>query len=90
MLDYADAWAPNPGRPPMPDLPDRLQELRERSTELGRARVPVLLFGMEGSPQRVESYTEMGVDECVFLLPSLGFDDTVAALTTVAHDCLGR
>jgi probable F420-dependent oxidoreductase len=84
VLDYADAWAPNPGWPPMPDLPDRMQELRERAQSQGRGHIPVYIFGVTGGAEQVERYAELGVDECVFLLPTLPHAEAVEALERMA------
>jgi probable F420-dependent oxidoreductase len=83
VLDFGDAWAPNPGWPPMPDLPARLEELRDRATAAGR-HVPVYIFGVTGGAEQVERYTEFGVDECVFLLPTLEEDESLIALDEIA------
>lgn len=84
VLDYADAWAPNPGWPPMPDLADRIAELRRRSVEQGREHIPVHLFGMAADPEQIASYEAMGVDVCVFLLESLPRDKALEALAGMA------
>jgi probable F420-dependent oxidoreductase len=88
VLDYADAWAPNPGWPPMPDLPDRIQELRERAAAQGRERIPIYIFGVTGGAEQVQRYAELGVDECVFLLPTLPRPQTVEALQEMAKAVL--
>jgi probable F420-dependent oxidoreductase len=84
VLEYADAWAPNPGWPPMPDLPERIAELRSRSAELGRGHIPVFLFGMAADAHQIASYEAMGVDVCVFLLETSSHDRTLDALGLVA------
>lgn len=88
VLDYADAWAPNPGWPPMPDLPDRIQELRERGAAQGRESIPVYIFGVTGGAEQVERYADLGVDECVFLLPTLPTDRAIDALAEIAQAVL--
>jgi hypothetical protein len=84
VLEYADAWAPNPGWPPMPDLPGRIAELRGRSAAMGRPHTPVFLFGMAPDADQVASYESMGVDVCVFLLETAPEDATLDALGTIA------
>jgi probable F420-dependent oxidoreductase len=84
VLEYADAWAPNPGWPPMPDLPGRIAELRGRSAAMGRPHTPVFLFGMAPDADQVASYESMGVDVCVFLLETAPEDATLEALGTIA------
>ncbi|RFA08537.1 LLM class F420-dependent oxidoreductase [Subtercola boreus] len=88
VLDYADAWCPNPGWPAMPDLPDRLQELRDRSRTSGRGHIPVYIFGVTGGAEQADVYREWGVDESVFLLPTLPQDETIAALDELASAVL--
>jgi probable F420-dependent oxidoreductase len=85
VLDYADAWAPNPGWPPMPDIPDRIQELRERSHDIGR-EISIYVFGVgvESGAEQAQRYRDMGVDECVFLLPTLPQEEALGALHEIA------
>jgi probable F420-dependent oxidoreductase len=84
VLEYGDAWAPNPGWPPMPDLPDRLEELRERSAAEGRGHIPVIIFGVSGEEGEVERYSELGVDACIFLLATTPEDQTHKDLARIA------
>jgi probable F420-dependent oxidoreductase len=80
VLEYGDAWAPNPGWPPMPDIPDRIAELRERAAAAGRAHIRVYVFGVTGGIAAVERYRELGVDQCVLLLPTLPERESIAEL----------
>jgi probable F420-dependent oxidoreductase len=86
VLDYADAWAPNPGWPPMPDIPDRIQELRDRSQGLQR-KISVYVFGVgvEEGAEQAQKYRDMGVDECVYLLPTLPKAEALTALREIAQ-----
>lgn len=83
VIDYADAWAPNPGWPPMPDLPDRINQLRESAAAAGRGHIPVYLFGMSAVAEHIENYAELGVEECVFLLPTLPFEESASELKRI-------
>lgn len=85
VLEYGDAWAPNPGWPPMPDLAQRISELRARGRELGRPDIPVMIFGMSEEGDQVKRYAEMGVDECVFLLPDVDRDEALRTLERIAQ-----
>jgi probable F420-dependent oxidoreductase len=85
VLEFGDAWAPNPGWPPMPDLPDRITELRERATAAGRPHIPVLIFGMSDEPGQVEHYATMGADACVFLLEAMPYEDARKMLSSIAN-----
>jgi probable F420-dependent oxidoreductase len=84
VLDYGDAWAPNPGWPPMDDLPERIDELRERAAAAGRGHIPVMIFGMSEEGDQVARYADMGVDACVFLLETLPLSQSRDALARVA------
>jgi len=83
VLEYGDAWAPNPGWPPMPDIPDRIAELRERAAAADR-KIRVYVFGVTGGREAVDRYRELGIDECVMLLPTLSEKDTLAELDALA------
>jgi len=85
VLEYGDAWAPNPGWPPMPDMKDRIAELRSRCDAGGRDRMPVMVFGMSPDPRQVEEYQRMDADACVFLLETLPADEALARLATIAR-----
>lgn len=71
VLDFGDAWAPNPGWPPMENLRERLGDLRKRSEKCGRGEIPVMIFGVSDDAEHVKRYATMGVAACVFLLPAL-------------------
>jgi probable F420-dependent oxidoreductase len=71
VLEYGDAWAPNPGWPPMEDLAERIDELKQRAKSSGRGEIPVMVFGMSADAKQVEHYASIGVTSCVFLLPTL-------------------
>ncbi|MCQ4150576.1 LLM class F420-dependent oxidoreductase [Rhodococcus qingshengii] len=83
VVDYADAWAPNPGWPPMPDLPDRIVQLRESAQAAGRGHIPVYLFGMDAVAEHIDNYAGLGVEECVFLLPTLSLEETLTELKRI-------
>jgi probable F420-dependent oxidoreductase len=85
VLEYGDAWAPNPGWPPMPNMKDRIAELRSRCDAAGRDRMPVMVFGMSPDPRQVEEYQRMDADACVFLLETLPADEALARLATIAR-----
>jgi methylmalonyl-CoA mutase cobalamin-binding subunit len=64
----------------MPDLPDRIEQLRESAKSAGRGHIPVYLFGMEPVAEHIENYANLGIEECVFLLPSLPTEESSAEL----------
>jgi probable F420-dependent oxidoreductase len=85
VLEFGDAWAPNPGWPPMPDLPERIVELRARASAAGRSRIPVLVFGVAAQRDQIEHYAAMGADACIFLLPTLPKVETIEILRDFAR-----
>jgi alkanesulfonate monooxygenase SsuD/methylene tetrahydromethanopterin reductase-like flavin-dependent oxidoreductase (luciferase family) len=85
VLEFGDAWAPNPGWPPMPDLPDRIVELRTRASAAGRPHIPVLVFGVAAQKDQIERYAAMAADACIFLLPTLPKAETIEALRSIAR-----
>lgn len=84
VLDYGDGWAPLPDWPPGPDLELRIHELRERTDAERRGHLPVYIFGLTGGREQVEHYAGIGADECVFLLPTLPRDESLAHLDEFA------
>jgi len=68
VLAFGDEWMPNRVRDE--DLVSRLEELRTRAQEIGRAPVPVTLFGLMRDPARIERLEAAGVQRGVFWLPA--------------------
>ncbi len=64
VLDYGDEWLPEPE----PDLIDRITVLRQRAERVGRAPIPVTVYGAE--PDRLAQYVNAGCRRCVYWLPS--------------------
>jgi alkanesulfonate monooxygenase SsuD/methylene tetrahydromethanopterin reductase-like flavin-dependent oxidoreductase (luciferase family) len=67
VLAYGDAWIPNYGE--IPDLLDRMAELRERADGAGR-RIPVVAFSVPADPAVLEELENAGVLRAVHWLPS--------------------
>lgn len=92
VVDYADAWALNPGSTPIADLPDRIAMLQKSAGAAGRGRIPVYLFGIEASTESLHNYAAQGIDECVFLLRSLPLEESCAELKRISSvtECIRR
>jgi probable F420-dependent oxidoreductase len=67
VLRYGDAWIPNYGE--LPDLLERIAELRERAVDAGR-EIPVVVFGVPADPAVLEELENAGVARGVHWLPS--------------------
>ena len=65
VLAYGDGWMPFP----VPGLPDRIRELRQRARDAGRA-IPVYLAGAPIDPRELTEYAEAGVERFIFELPA--------------------
>ncbi|MEA2178661.1 MAG: hypothetical protein QOG77_1958 [Solirubrobacteraceae bacterium] len=87
VLAYGDAWIPNYGE--IPDLPERIAELRRRADEAGRD-IPVVAFGVPADAAALEALEKADVARAVYWLPSAHrgplerslerFEDAVAEL----------
>lgn len=84
VLEYGDAWGPNAGWPLPPDFPDRVSELRERASAVGRGPFPVQIHGGLPRPSDVEQAESLAVDVCVVHLPTLPEAEALAVLATTA------
>jgi probable F420-dependent oxidoreductase len=82
VLAYGDGWMPGHQRD-LAALAARIDELQERAASAGRDPIPVTIFS--ANPARLETYAEMGVSRCVFLVPT---DDSDAALDELAERAL--
>lgn len=84
VLEYGDAWMPNPVGQPAADLADPLADVRRRAADAGWKHVPVTIFGAPEEREQVERYGELGVDRCLFLLPALPTDEALRQLDVLA------
>jgi probable F420-dependent oxidoreductase len=69
VIDYGDAWMPIPGRNPVP-LGDRIKQLQQMAAAAGRGPIPVTVYGTVPRPEVVQHYIDVGVERCIFWLPS--------------------
>jgi probable F420-dependent oxidoreductase len=89
VLDFGDASMPN-RVDDLDALADRIAELRGRAANRGRGRVPVTIFDAKSEPSDLDRYVEMGVDRCLFAVPSAGADEVLPRLDTYAERVAGR
>jgi probable F420-dependent oxidoreductase len=68
VLSFGDGWIPN--RVPQEELGARIEELQRRAEAAGRGRLPVTFYGAKPERETVEQLAAVGVDRCVFWLPS--------------------
>ena len=78
VVDYGDAWMPIPGRGA--DIGNRMQQLQELAAEAGRGWIPVTIYGTLPRPEVVQHYADVGVDRCIFWLPSAPSDEVLPLL----------
>jgi probable F420-dependent oxidoreductase len=78
-VEYGDGWMPIPGRGHRP-LSERIAELNRLAAEAGRGRIPVSVFGASPRPDVVQHYAELGVERCIFWLPSASREEVLPLL----------
>ncbi|MGI5168172.1 TIGR03619 family F420-dependent LLM class oxidoreductase [Spirillospora sp. CA-253888] len=76
IAEYGDGWMPIGGAGIREALPD----LREACAKAGRDMVPVVPFGTLPSPEKLEYYASLGVEEVVLRVPSAGRDEVLPVL----------
>lgn len=67
VLRYGDAWMPQHRHG---NAIGRIGELRRRAAEAGRARVPVVVFGVPAKAEVLAEYEQAGADRAVHWLPA--------------------
>jgi hypothetical protein len=78
VIQYGDAWMPIPGRGAQ--IGDRMKELQEMASAAGRGTIPVTVYGTMARDEVVGHYRDIGVDRCIFWLPSASADEVMPAL----------
>jgi probable F420-dependent oxidoreductase len=66
---YADEWMPIARR--IPDLSDRLDELKELAAAAGRDPIPFTGYGIEPNAEAVEQMLGLGATRCILNLPAV-------------------
>ena len=77
VVRYGDAWMPI-GRGA--DLKSRIEELNRLTSEVGRARIPVTIFGAPPRADVIDDYAGAGVDRLLFHLPPAPHDEVMPLL----------
>jgi probable F420-dependent oxidoreductase len=82
LAEYADGWLPDMTVLTPEQLENKLVEIREACESIGRDPGAVQITAIAATPQArmIEQYVRLGVDRCVFLLPSVGADEAREAL----------
>lgn len=70
VVEYGDEWMPIVGRGTPEHLPARIAELQRMAAEKGRGPIPVTAFGCPTRAEWVERLQAMGVQRCIFNVPS--------------------
>lgn len=71
-------------------LEDRIKELQRLAAERGRDRVPITVFNGKAHRASIERYADMGVDRCIFWLPSENSDVLLPRLDHIVKECMNR
>ncbi len=78
IIDYADEWMPIGGR--SEHLAERIAELQRMAKAAGRDPIPVTIFGVRRDAKEIEAWAEAGVGRCLFMLPSVPAEQSIAML----------
>lgn len=85
VLEYGDAWMPNPVGQPADDMAGAIAEMRRRAADAGWERAPITIFGTPEEPEQVDRYAELGVERCLFVLPALPTSEALRRLDDMAQ-----
>jgi probable F420-dependent oxidoreductase len=83
VLDYGDGWMPIPTRGDKP-LSEQVTELQALAADAGRGRIPVTVYGTLPRPEVIQHYHDIGIDRCIFWLPSVPRDEALPQLDRYA------
>src|SRR4051794_24971462 len=81
-LRYGDGWIPHSRRPQYEDVTDFLPQFRQMAAEAGRdsASVPITVWGVGETVDRLRRYRDQGVARIVVSLPSEPAEKTLLTL----------
>ena len=82
VVEYGDGWLP---LMPPPVLSQQIPELNRLAEKAGRGPIPVTAYGVPGEKEVVEKYLKVGVERCVFWLPSEPPEQTLPTLDRLAE-----
>lgn len=83
VLAVGDGWMPN-RIADLDVLAARIRELEDRAGAAGRDRIEVTVFGAPRDPAVLERYAGIGVDRCLFAVPSAGRETVLPRLDELA------
>ncbi|MFG1999442.1 LLM class F420-dependent oxidoreductase [Spirillospora sp. NPDC048911] len=84
VAEYGDGWMPIGGA----GIREALPELRAACEKAGRETVPVIPFGTVPTPEKLEYYARLGVEEVVLRVPAAGRDEVLPVLDGYAAEYL--
>jgi probable F420-dependent oxidoreductase len=84
VVEYGDGWIPIPVASQRP-MSERIPELNRLAAEAGRGRIPVSVWGAPSRPEVIQHYAELGVERCVFWLPSAPREEVLPFLDRYAE-----
>ena len=81
-LRYGDGWIPHSRRPQYEDVTDFLPQFQQMAAEVGRdpASLPITVWGVGETVDRLQRYRDQGVARIVVSLPSEPAEKTLPAL----------
>jgi probable F420-dependent oxidoreductase len=81
-LRYGDGWIPHSRRPQYEDVTDFLPRFQQMAAEVGRdpASVPITVWGVSETVDRLQRYRDQGVARIVVSLPSEPAEKTLPTL----------
>jgi hypothetical protein len=83
VVEYGDGWMPN--RPSdFGEILPRLRELQSRAQSAGRGPLPVTMSEAPMDPAEIETYPALGVERCVYWLPSTNEGELVPLMDEIA------
>ena len=83
VIEYGDEWMPIGGR--ATNVGERIAELQRMAADAGRGPIPVTIFGVRPDPSVINHYREIGVNRCVFAMPSAPAETVLPILERCAE-----
>jgi probable F420-dependent oxidoreductase len=85
VLDFGDGWLPQCGPlESVDELRRRIEALRQRAADAGRAQPPVTLFSVPPRRSLLDEFAAAGVDRCLLPVVNDSAADTLSTLDTHA------
>ncbi len=83
LLQYGNGWMPGASFGP-DGLSIRMREVEERTRQSGRGPMPVTVYAAPQDPSVIARYAEIGVERCIFWVPSSGSVELLERLRLLA------